>query len=267
MQESILTTIVNRKRQRLQELKKHSQLSEEKVLLPSAKRLFSQRAFYLALDHPERINFIAEIKRASPSKGVLREEVDPVELSLSYESHGAVAISVLTEEDHFLGSLEDLRKVKKHVICPVLRKDFIVDPYQVYEAAQAGADAILLITALLDDVSLTSLLGIADRVGLNALVEVHTREELDLALTCGAQMVGVNNRDLQTFRVDIQTSLQLAPLVPDSIVLVSESGISAADDVRMLKDEGYDAFLIGEYFMKSSNPGMALRDLLIRSLN
>ena len=267
MQESILTTIVNQKRQRVLELKKTSPLTEGQVLRPSAKQLSTQRAFYRALEHPDRINLIAEIKRASPSKGILREKVDPVELSMSYESHGAAAISVLTEEDHFLGSLEDLRKVKRHVSCPVLRKDFIVDPYQVVEAAMVGADAILLIAALHEAAALSGLLELTDRVGLNALVEVHNRPELEMALASGAQIVGVNNRDLRTFRVDIQTSLQLAPHVPDSIVLVSESGIGTADDIRMLKDVGYDAFLIGEFFMKSPDPGKALRDLLIRSLN
>jgi indole-3-glycerol phosphate synthase len=267
MESHILSQIVEHKQSKLEQLKRECPLSEDQVTKPAAMKPSSQRPFFLTLDRTDRINFIAEIKRASPSRGILREHVDPAELGIAYESHGAAAISVLTEEGYFLGSLDDLRQVKKSVTCPVLRKDFILDPYQIYEASQAGADAVLLIVAILDPGSLSHLLAVADRVGLNALVEVHNQTELERAVECGAEIIGINNRDLKTFRVDLHTSLQLAPLAPDNVIVVSESGISTADDVHLLREAGVDAFLVGEYLMKSPNPGQALRDLMIRSLN
>ena len=190
-----------------------------------------------------------------------------MEIAIDYESHGAAAISILTEEDHFLGSLEHLQRVRPNVSRPLLRKDFIFDPYQVYEAVGAGADAILLIVAILDAATLASLIQLAEQAGLDALVEVHDRQELNTALGAGAKIIGINNRNLKTFRVDLHTTLQLAPHVPDAAILVSESGIHTADDIRMLRDAGCDAFLIGEAFMKSEKPGRALRELMIRSLN
>ena len=267
MASNFLAHIVEQKRSKVELRKRECPLSAEQVVRPVSKRTSRQRPFFTALDRAGRLNFIAEIKRASPSKGVLREEVDPVGLAVAYESHGAASISVLTEEDYFLGSLDDLKQVKESVACPVLRKDFIIDPYQIHEASVAGADAILLIAAILDSVSLSQLLACADQAGLNVLVEVHNQTELKTAVECGAEIIGINNRDLTTFKVDLQTSLQLAPLVPEEVILVSESGISTADDIRLLREGGVDAFLIGEYLMKSPDPGKALRELMIRSLN
>jgi indole-3-glycerol phosphate synthase len=267
MESQILSHIVTQKRSKVEQLKRACPLSEDQVRRPAAKKPPGQRPFFMALDRTDRINFIAEIKRSSPSRGMLREHVDPAELSIAYESHGAAAVSVLTEEDHFLGSLDDLRQVKKSVACPVLQKDFIFDPYQIYEASLVGADAVLLIVAILDPRSLSHLMAVTDRVGLNTLVEVHNQTELERAVECGAGIIGINNRDLRTFGVDLHTSLQLAPLAPDDVILVSESGISTADDVRLLRKAGVDAFLVGEYLMKSPSPGKALRDLMIRSLN
>ncbi len=267
MADNILQQIVEQKRKRVEELKRGTPLDERSVVRPAACRPSTHRPFFSVLDRTDRINFIAEIKRASPSRGMLREHVDPAELSIAYESHGAAAISVLTEEKYFLGSLEVLKTVTESVACPVLRKDFIFDPYQVLEAAATGADAILLIVAILDSPLLSSLLATADRVGLNCLVEVHNLAELEQALKCGSQIVGINNRDLKTLKVDLQATLQLAPHVPDNVLLVSESGISTADDVRLLREAGADAFLVGEHFMKSPDPGKALRELMIRSLN
>lgn len=263
---SRLAQIVESKKARLERLKR---MIPAEAVKSSAGRttLIKTRSFYNALDRDDRLNLIAEIKKASPSKGLLREEYDPVEIAIDYESHGAAAISILTEEDHFLGSLEHLRGVRPNVSRPLLRKDFIFDPYQVYEAAGVGADAILLIVAILDAPMLASLIQLAEQTGLDALVEVHDRQELNTALGAGAKIIGINNRDLKTFRVDLHTTLQLAPHVPDAAILVSESGIHTADDIRMLRDAGCDAFLIGEAFMKADKPGRALRELMIRSLN
>jgi indole-3-glycerol phosphate synthase len=261
-----LAQIVESKKARLEQLKK---MIPAGAVQSSAARttLVKTRSFYDALARDDRLNLIAEIKKASPSKGLLREEYDPVEIAIDYESHGAAAISILTEEDHFLGSLEHLQRVRPNVSRPLLRKDFIFDPYQVYEAAGAGADAILLIVAILDAATLASLIQLAEQAGLDALVEVHDRHELNTALGAGAKIIGINNRNLKTFTVDLHTTLQLAPHVPDAAILVSESGIHTADDIRMLRDAGCDAFLIGEAFMKSEKPGRALRELMIRSLN
>jgi len=261
-----LAQIVESKKARLERLKKTIPAG---AVQSSAARntLIKTRSFYNALDRDDRLNLIAEIKKASPSKGLLREEYDPVEIAIDYESHGAAAISILTEEDHFLGSLEHLQRVRPNVSRPLLRKDFIFDPYQIYEAAGAGADAILLIVAILDAATLASLIQLAEQADLDALVEVHDRQELNTALGAGAKIIGINNRNLKTFKVDLHTTLQLAPHVPDATILVSESGIHTADDIRMLRDVGCDAFLIGEAFMKSEKPGRALRELMIRSLN
>ena len=252
---------------RVERLKETNPLTGGMATTAVRTTLIKTRSFYDALDRADRLNLIAEIKKASPSKGLLREEYDPVELAIDYESHGAAAISVLTEEDHFQGSLEHLKRVRPNVSRPLLRKDFIFDPYQVYETAAAGADAILLIVAILDAATLASLAKLAADVGLDVLIEVHSLQELDTALGCGAKIIGINNRDLKTFRVDLHTTLQLAPHVPDSTILVSESGIHTADDIRMLRDVGCDAFLIGEAFMKSEKPGRALRELMVRTLN
>ncbi len=267
MEENRLTKIVEKKRASLELAMKKKPLPELLNSLKSVHTLIKTRSFYNALDRSDRLNLIGEIKKSSPSKGVLREEFDPVEIGMDYEANAAAAISVLTEEHHFQGSLEHLRNVRACVSRPILRKDFLFDPYQIYEAAEAGADAVLLIVAILEPKTLSSLLEIIHEQELDALVEVHNPEELRIALDCGATIVGVNNRDLTTFKVDLQTSLHLAPHVPDSIILVSESGINTSDDIRMLRDAGYDAFLIGELFMKAEHPGRALRELMIRSLN
>lgn len=266
MDDNRLAQIVESKKARLERLKK--MIPVDAVQSSTTRSTFVKtRSFYDALARDDRLSLIAEIKKASPSKGLLREEYDPVEIAIDYESHGAAAISILTEEDHFLGSLEHLQRVRPNVSRPLLRKDFIFDPYQVYESARAGADAILLIVAILDAAELASLIQLAELSGLDALVEVHDLQELNTALGAGAKIVGINNRNLKTFKVDLHTTLQLAPHVPDATVLVSESGIHTADDIRMLRDVGCDAFLIGEAFMKSERPGRALRELMIRSLN
>jgi indole-3-glycerol phosphate synthase len=267
LEENRLARIVEVKKAQLERLKKNNPLAEGREALAARTTLIKTRSFYDALDRTDRLNLIAEVKKASPSRGVLRQEYDPVEIAIDYESHGAAAISVLTEEDHFQGSLEHLKSIRPNVSRPLLRKDFIFDAYQIHEAAAAGADAILLIVAILESANLASLIKLAEDVGLDVLVEVHNLQELNTALGCGVKMIGINNRDLRTFKVDLHTTLQLAPHVPDSTILVTESGIHTADDIRMLRDAGCDAFLIGEAFMRAERPGLALRELMIRSLN
>ena len=210
----------------------------------------------------EGINIIAEFKRRSPSKGIIRADAGVGEIAGAYQRGGAVAMSVLTEEDYFAGSLDDLRAVKSTVALPVLRKDFVFDEYQVYESAAAGADAILLIVAALDDQLLSSLRQLAEELGMDALVEVHTSEEMSRAAASGATLIGVNNRDLRTFEVSLQTSLSLARGAPREALLISESGLHSSADLQRLHDVGYRAFLIGETLMRADNPEQALRNLL-----
>lgn len=208
------------------------------------------------------INIIAEFKRRSPSKGTIRADANLTEIVQSYESGGAVALSVLTEEDYFDGSLADLRAAKSAVNLPVLRKDFIFDEYQVYESAAAGADAILLIAATLDDASLLHLRQLAeDELGLDALVEVHTSDEMKRATAAGATLIGVNNRNLHTFEVFIDISYSMAHDAPSDVTLVSESGLRTARDIRFLWDVGFSGFLIGETLMRADNPAEMLRQL------
>ena len=219
--------------------------------------------FEMALAAPDRPNVIAECKRRSPSKGVLAHEYDPVALARQYEAGGAAAVSVLTEPTFFDGNLDHLRAVRQAVRLPLLRKDFIISPYQLWEARAAGADAVLLIVAALDDEDLGSLLAGARATGLDVLVEVHDETELDRALAAGAQLVGVNNRNLRTLAVDVDASRRLAISLPAHVVGVAESGLKTADDLHALHAVGYRAFLVGERLMTAADPGAALRDLMI----
>lgn len=205
---------------------------------------------------------ISEIKKASPSKGVLVEDFYPAELARSYEAGGAAAISVLTDCDFFHGSAEDLRSARAACSLPVLRKDFTIADYNVYEAAAIGADAILLIVAILDCAQLRGFRELAVTFGMDSLVEAHDAREVDAALESGAEMIGVNNRDLRTFHVSLETSERLAARIPSDVLKVSESGIFNASDVRRLSAAGYDAFLVGEHLVKSGDPSRALRELV-----
>ncbi len=197
---------------------------------------------------------IAEIKRASPSRGVLDGSLDPPVRAAVYEAGGAVAVSVLTEPEFFQGSLADLRAVRAAVEVPVLRKDFIVEPAQIWEARAAGADAVLLIVAGLDDASLGSLVAESQRAGMDALVEVHTAEEAERALSAGASVLGVNNRDLETFEVDLSVAERLAPRLTGRATLVAESGIWSPDDAARMAAAGYDAILVGESLVRAGEP-------------
>jgi indole-3-glycerol phosphate synthase len=205
---------------------------------------------------------IAEIKKASPSAGLIRKDFDPVKIVREYQDSGAAAISVITEVQHFQGGLEILALLRWSTRLPILRKDFIVDSYQILEARHAGADAVLLIAALLDTSSLKDLRIEAERYGMDALVEIHNETELQKALDTGASILGVNNRDLRTFEASIDVSLKMAPIIPQNVIAVAESGIRTSDDIRRLADVGYRGFLVGEHLMRSPSPGKALAELL-----
>ncbi len=255
----ILEQIVTRTRLKLAE-RQMSQPLEQLLARPQTRR--PRRPFAAALQAEGGPHVIAEFKRRSPSRGLIREDLQVVHVAHAYQQGGATALSVLTEPEWFGGSLEDLRQARAVTRLPVLRKDFIVDAYQVWESWQAEADAILLIVAALTDAQLERLLETAQEANLEALVEVHDTSELDRALEAGARVVGVNNRDLKTLTVDLKTSEQLAKRIPDDVVAVAESGIKTADDVRRLQGAGFDAFLVGEHLMSAPDPGQALRALV-----
>ena len=225
-------------------------------------RSMRPNAFHAALSRPDRINVIAECKRRSPSRGVLRDLYDPVAIATGYAEAGAAAISVLTEPTFFDGSLEHLQAVRAAVDIPILRKDFIVSEYQLLEARAAGADAVLLIVAALRPIELKVLHDHAQQLALDVLVEVHDATELAIAVDVGARIVGVNNRNLRTLAVDVNASNALIADMPKDVVAVSESGLKSADDLIRLRERGYKAFLIGERFMTVANPGAALEELL-----
>ncbi len=205
---------------------------------------------------------IAELKKASPSKGVLREDFDPASLAKQYQRGGAAALSVLTDEPFFQGKLPDLEAARNVTVLPVLRKDFTLDEYHVVEAAAHGADAILLIAAILEEREIRDLRELAGRYRMAALVEVHDQRELRTALAAGADVIGVNNRDLRTFEVNLETSLRLAAEMPDGVLKISESGIHSREDIGRLRNAGFDAFLIGEHLLKAASPEAELRGLV-----
>jgi len=204
---------------------------------------------------------IAEVKKASPSKGVLREAFDPEAIGRSYAAGGAACLSVLTEEDFFLGADEHLQVARAASGLPVIRKDFIFDPFQIHEARALGADCVLLIVAALGDAQLAELHALAVKLGMDVLVEVHDAAEMDRALALEAPLIGINNRDLRTFETDIDTTTRLAARVPDGVRLVSESGIHTAEEVAYLREHGVHAFLVGEAFMRAEEPGQQLAEL------
>ena len=226
------------------------------------KKVAPPRDFLGALARAGKINIISELKKASPSRGVIREEYAPAVLAACLEEAGAAALSVLTEEDFFSGSLGDLKEASSVTKIPILRKDFIVDPWQVWETRAAGADSFLLIAAVLHDAELRDLLDLGRTLKMEALVEVHSGEELQRVLDAGAQIIGVNNRDLRDFQVHLETSLSLADAIPEECIAVSESGLRTYDDLARLQRAGFDAFLIGEHVMQSADPAAALRALL-----
>jgi indole-3-glycerol phosphate synthase len=255
---TVLSRIIESRRA---EVARRKRIMPEPVLRIAAGRADAPRDFAGALSR-DRVNVIAEIKKASPSAGVLRRDFEPAALARGFEGAGAAALSVLTEEENFQGALAHLRDARAAVGLPVLRKDFIVDTWQVWEARAANADSFLLIAAALDDTALASLLALGRELGMEALVEVHTPEELERVLAAGARIVGVNNRNLHTLEVRVETSLELVEMIPQDCIAVSESGLRSAEDLRKLRAAGFDAFLIGESLMREADPGPALQRLI-----
>lgn len=209
-----------------------------------------------------RIALIAEVKKSSPSAGVIAEEIDPGIIAMRYQEGGAAAVSVLTESRYFSGEIGHLKIVKEAVSIPVLRKDFIIDEYQIYESRVAGADAILLISELIDRERLETFLALSHQLGLACLVESHSRDELEKAIASGATILGINNRNLETLKVDLKTSIRLLPLIPRDRIRVAESGIKSTDDVRRLAGAGANAILVGEVLVRSEDPVQKIKELI-----
>jgi indole-3-glycerol phosphate synthase len=249
---SILDRIVQTKKSEV--LRVAGRLAEYRDI---ARQADAPRGFAAALRRPAEVRLLAEVKRRSPSAGDIRPGADPVGVARAYVSGGAAALSVLTDRDYFGGDLDFLRAVRSAVPVPVIRKDFLIDPVQVWEARAAGADAVLLIVRILEPALLQELHGLARELGMDALVEAHTEDELDRALAVGATLVGVNNRDLDTFVTDLDLSIRLAPRVPAAVTYVAESGIRTAQDVDRLGAAGVDAILVGESLMRQADVGAA----------
>jgi indole-3-glycerol phosphate synthase len=252
----LLREILAEKRREVSRLKKRGVTISEVDDMPPI------RDFKGAISAPGKINLIAEIKFASPSAGVIRKKIDPLAIGRIYEDAGAAAISFLTDAPFFGGDLTRLPLLKKAIHLPLLRKDFIIDEIQVKESFLFGADAILLIARILEHRQLKDLLEMCREYGMAALTEVHSREDLDMAIDCGARIIGVNNRDLDTFDVDLNTTLDLAPFIPDSCVAISESGINKAEDISLLKKYGIQAVLVGSSIMKSNDIETKTRELV-----
>ena len=258
---TILDTIVQDKKKELAEAKQKTPLETLKSRITDLPQV-RDFAGALTAAHPSSVRIIAEVKKASPSKGILCQQFDPVAIARAYGDGGAAAVSVLTEKNYFQGSLAYLRAIKEAIALPVLRKDFIFDPYQLYESRAYGADAVLLIAVMLSEELLAELLQLSRALSLFHLVEVHDQNDLQKALAAGAEIIGINNRDLKTFVTDIRTTIDLMPAIPEDKIVVSESGISSRQDLEQLTAAGVDAFLIGETLMKEKNPGIKLRELI-----
>ncbi len=257
----ILARILRRKQEEVAERSAHRPLAE---LIAAAQGADRPRGFLAAIEAKLAAGLpavIAEAKKASPSKGLLRADFDPAAIALSYERAGAACLSVLTDIDFFQGSDAYLRQARAACTLPVLRKDFLVDPYQVYEARALGADAVLLIVACLSDAELRDLGRLAGDLGMDALIEVHEGGELERALAAGGRLIGINNRNLRTFEVSMETTLGLLERIPAGCRVVTESGILRREDVALMRRHGVNAFLVGEAFMRAADPGAELRAL------
>lgn len=259
---TFLNEILRLKRRRVEDAKELLGNSDLQFEARAARQNAEPHRLREALENKNRINIIAEIKRASPSKGVINDKIDVADAARNYERGGACAISVLTEEDKFCGSLKDLKTARAAVKTPILRKDFIFDEFQIYEAAQSGADAVLLIAAMLDDETLVKFRRlIEDELQMDALIETHTLEELERVKNMGARVVGVNNRDLHSFAVSLDVSRELIKHAPDDWLTITESGLSSADEIMELHALGFSGFLIGETLMRSGKPEEVLKKL------
>ncbi|HCE41164.1 MAG: indole-3-glycerol-phosphate synthase [Alcanivorax sp.] len=261
MSETILDRIIERKRAEIHAGQQHYTIGDFEAMAENQgkARGFAAALYRSVAEHRPAV--IAEIKKASPSKGVIREDFDPVDIARRYQEAGASALSVLTDEEFFQGHEDYLRAARNAVTLPVLRKDFMIDPWQIFQSRAMGADAVLLIVAALSDAQLDELYHAAQRAGCDVLVEVHSGEELERAMKLNIELVGINNRDLRTFETRLDTSLSLAGEVPPDHLVITESGIHSRDDVRLMRDNGINGFLVGEAFMKAGDPGAALKAL------
>ena len=250
----ILDTIVIQKKKEVALLKAHGVSRPEMDVDPP-------RGFMQALTQSSEIAVIAEVKKGSPSKGIISPDFNPTAIASSYEKGGADAVSVLTDEKFFYGSLDYIPIIRQAIKLPVIRKDFIIHELQIEEAGNYGADAILLIAAILDQNQIRDYLQMSTELGMDALVEVHDEKELEKSLIAGSRLIGINNRDLRDFTVDLKTTIRLRREIPDSIPVVSESGIKSREDMKMLEDESIAAALIGETFMRSGDREAALREI------
>lgn len=255
----ILSKIIEHKRREVEEAKRTRPIEG---LIKEVKGLCVRSSFKKNISRPHHINLIAEIKKASPSKGILRGDFNPTKIASTYQANGASAISVLTDERFFEGKLEYIKKVKESVSLPVLRKDFIIDEYQIYESVTVGADAILLIAELLSSNEMIGLYDLASSLGLDVLMEVHTEEDVEKALSTGGAIIGMNNRDLHNFKVDLAVTQKLIRMIPQSKIKVSESGIRTYEDVMFLKSLGVNAVLIGEAFMEAGDIAAKMREMM-----
>jgi len=253
-----LDKIVDYKRQELEAARRQVSLKDVRAMAEDAE---PARGFLDSLKRPG-IRVIAEVKKASPSAGLIRPDFDPIRIAASYEEGGAACLSVLTDEHFFQGRLQYLEEIKARVKIPLLRKDFTLDAYHIYEARAHQADAILLIVRILEDAQIKDYAALANDLGMTALVEVHDEREMERAKASGAKLIGVNNRNLDTFKVDIETTVRLAKQAPGDCILVGESGISTGDQIRKLKEAGVTRFLIGESLMRTGDPGAKLKELL-----
>ncbi len=257
----ILIKILNRKREEIAERSLNVSIDELVAQCASADNV---RGFIRSIENKINNNqsaVIAEIKKASPSKGLLRENFEPAEIAKSYAASGAACLSILTDKDYFQGHEDYLKQARAACELPVIRKDFIIDPYQVYEARAIDADCILLIVSALDDETLHSLFHLAHELKMDVLMEVHDQQEMKRALATGARLIGINNRNLRTFETSLDTTLNMLDMVDDKHILVTESGIHTKDDVQLMRDNGVNAFLVGEAFMRAENPGEKLAEL------
>ena len=257
----ILVKILNRKHEEVAERSASVSIDDLKQQCENADPV---RGFISSIENKINNNqsaVIAEIKKASPSKGLLRENFEPAEIARSYAEHGAACLSILTDKDYFQGDEEYLKQARSACQLPVIRKDFIIDPYQVYEARAINADCILLIVSALQDNDLQALFDLAHALGMDVLMEVHDEQEMLRALKTGARLIGINNRNLRTFDTSLDTTLSMTGMVSDDHILVTESGIHSRTDVQLMRDNGVSAFLVGEAFMRAENPGEKLAEL------
>ncbi|MDD3905989.1 MAG: indole-3-glycerol phosphate synthase TrpC [Candidatus Omnitrophica bacterium] len=255
----ILSRIIEEKRREVEEAKR---VLPVEAIAKLAGAICVKSSFKKNISRPHHINLIAEIKKASPSRGIIRADFNPVKIGITYQANGASAISVLTDERFFEGKLEYIKKIKDSISLPILRKDFIIDEYQIYESVVAGADAILLIADLLSTGEMKAFYDLAVSLGLDVLMETHTEEDVDKALATGGSIIGINNRDLHNFKVDLGVTQKLIRMIPPNKIKVSESGIRTYEDVMFLKSIGVNAVLMGEAFMEAGDIAAKMREVM-----